>query len=215
METWVKRIFLRLAVAGASSFMAAAVLAEEAQALLVEPDVQPQEVEEALIDTEDFEISVFTGFIHIEDFESSVVYGARLAYHLSESFFIESNIGFAEGGESSFENLAGDVELLPRGDRDYVYYNLNLGYNILPGEAFFGSDYAFNTNFYLIGGAGATDFAGDTRFTANFGAGYQVLLTDSLAVYFSAREHLYEIEVTGDDKIALNSEINLGLSIFF
>jgi hypothetical protein len=117
---------------------------------LIEPDVTPVPVTEALIDTENFEIGVFVGVLNIEDFESSLLYGGKLTYHFSESFFFEAGIGFAEGGETSFEKLAGNVEVLTDRERDYRYYNINLGYNVLPGEAFLTENYAFNTNFYLI-----------------------------------------------------------------
>ncbi|MDO6440630.1 MULTISPECIES: outer membrane beta-barrel domain-containing protein [unclassified Marinobacter] len=182
---------------------------------LIEPDVKPVPVDEALIDTENFEVGAFVGVLNIEDFESSMVYGGKLTYHLSESFFFEAGIGFAEGGETSFENLAGNVQVLTDSERDYSYYNINLGYNVLPGEAFLTENYAFNTNFYLIAGAGATDFAGDTRFTVNVGAGYQILLTDSVAIHLGVRQHYYRIDVVGPEKTSINTEISSGLSVFF
>ena len=43
------------------------------------------------IDTEDFELGAYVGMLSIEDFESNVVYGARLAYHLTEDFFLEGD----------------------------------------------------------------------------------------------------------------------------
>jgi outer membrane beta-barrel protein len=192
-----------------------AVYAQDDDRPLIEPDVQPRAVDEALIDTENFEIGVFSGIMNIEDFESSFLWGGKLTYHLSERFFFEANVGFAEGGETSFEKLAGNVRVLSDEDRDYRYYNVNLGINILPGEAFLTENYAFNTNFYLIGGAGATEFAGDTRFTANAGAGYQILLTDGIAVQLTVREHLYRIDVLGEEKPSMNTEVSAGLSVFF
>ena len=162
-----------------------------------------------------FEIGAFAGIINIEDFESSFLWGGKLTYHLSETFFFEANVGFAEGGETSFEKLAGDVQVLSDEDRDYRYYNINIGMNVLPGEAFLTENYAFNTNFYLIGGAGATDFAGDTRFTFNVGAGYQVLLTDSVSIHLGVREHFYRIDVLGEEKTSMNTEVSGGLSVFF
>tara|TARA_R100001244_G_scaffold53301_7_gene46272 strand:+ start:1187 stop:1774 length:588 start_codon:yes stop_codon:yes gene_type:complete len=192
-----------------------AVSAQEDDRPLIEPDVRPQKVDEALIDTENFEIGAFAGIINIEDFESSFLWGGKLTYHLSETFFFEANVGFAEGGETSFEKLAGDVQVLSDEDRDYRYYNINIGMNVLPGEAFLTENYAFNTNFYLIGGAGATDFAGDTRFTFNVGAGYQVLLTDSVSIHLGVREHFYRIDVLGEEKTSMNTEVSGGLSVFF
>lgn len=215
MENRIKHIFLKSLLMTGLVLAGSSAAAQEDERPLIEPDVQPQAVDEALIDTENFEIGAFTGIMNIEDFESSFLWGGKLTYHLSERFFFEANVGFAEGGETSFEKLAGNVRVLSDEDRDYRFYNVNLGINILPGEAFLTENYAFNTNFYLIGGAGATEFAGDTRFTANAGAGYQVLLTDSIAVQLVVREHLYRIDVLGEEKTSMNTEVSAGLSVFF
>lgn len=215
METGTQRIFLTLMRVAGLALLTWPVLAADRNAPLIEPDVKPVPVDEALIDNENIEIGAFAGVLTIEDFGSSFLWGGRLTYHLSESLFAEANVGFARGGQTSFEKLAGDVQLIPDGDRDYTFYNVNLGYTLLPGEAFVGSDYAFNTNFYLIAGAGATDFAGDNRFTVNVGAGYQVLLTDSLALNLGVREHFFNIDVLGEQKTAINTEVSGGLSVFF
>lgn len=214
MENRTKHLFLKPLCLGAGLCIAMGAQAQDDRPL-IEPDVTPVPVTEALIDTENFEIGVFVGVLNIEDFESSLLYGGKLTYHFSESFFFEAGIGFAEGGETSFEKLAGNVEVLTDRERDYRYYNINLGYNVLPGEAFLTENYAFNTNFYLIAGAGATDFAGDTRFTLNAGAGYQVLLTDSVAVHIGLRQHYYRIDVLGAEKTSMNTEVSTGLSVFF
>ena len=215
MENRTKHILLTVLPFAGLLLVPAAVSAQEDDRPLIEPDVRPQKVDEALIDTENFEIGAFAGIINIEDFESSFLWGGKLTYHLSETFFFEANVGFAEGGETSFEKLAGDVQVLSDEDRDYRYYNINIGMNVLPGEAFLTENYAFNTNFYLIGGAGATDFAGDTRFTFNVGAGYQVLLTDSVSIHLGVREHFYRIDVLGEEKTSMNTEVSGGLSVFF
>ena len=215
MENRIKHILLTVLPFAGLLLVPAAVSAQEDDRPLIEPDVRPQKVDEALIDTENFEIGAFAGIINIEDFESSFLWGGKLTYHLSETFFFEANVGFAEGGETSFEKLAGDVQVLSDEDRDYRYYNINIGMNVLPGEALLTENYAFNTNFYLIGGAGATDFAGDTRFTFNVGAGYQVLLTDSVSIHLGVREHFYRIDVLGEEKTSMNTEVSGGLSVFF
>jgi len=215
MENRIKHILLTVLPFAGLMLVPPAVSAQDDDRPLIEPDVRPQKVDEALIDTENFEIGAFAGIINIEDFESSFLWGGKLTYHLSETFFFEANVGFAEGGETSFEKLAGDVQVLSDEDRDYSYYNINIGVNVLPGEAFLTENYAFNTNFYLIGGAGATDFAGDTRFTVNVGAGYQVLLTDSVSIHLGVREHFYRIDVLGEEKTSMNTEVSGGLSVFF
>ena len=215
MENRIKHILLTVLPFAGLLLVPTVVSAQEDDRPLIEPDVRPQKVDEALIDTENFEIGAFAGILNIEDFESSFLWGGKLTYHLSETFFFEANVGFAEGGETSFEKLAGDVQVLSDEDRDYRYYNINIGMNVLPGEAFLTENYAFNTNFYLIGGAGATDFAGDSRFTFNVGAGYQVLLTDSVSIHLGVREHFYRIDVLGEEKTSMNTEVSGGLSVFF
>jgi len=182
---------------------------------VIEPEVERREIREADIDTENFEIGAFAGIMSIEDFESDIVYGIRLAYHVTDGFFIEGTVGQSEAGLTSFERLSGGAPILSDDDRTYTYYNLNLGYNILPGEVFFGENRAYNTNLYLIAGLGATRFAGDDRFTVNFGAGYRFLLTDSVALHIDFRDHLFDIDILGEDKTTHNLEAHVGVTVFF
>jgi len=182
---------------------------------VIDPQVERREVKEPAIDREDFEVGGFVGIMSIEDFGTNVVYGARLAYHLTEGFFVEGTAGTSEAGETSFEILSGGAQLLSDSERQLTYYNLNLGYNILPGEGFVGEGRAYNTNLYLIAGLGSTRFAGDDRFTVNFGAGYRFLLTDSVALHIDFRDHLFDIDLFGEEKTAHNLEGHLGITVFF
>ena len=180
---------------------------------VIDPEVERREVKEPKIDRENWEIGAFAGILSIEDFGSDLVYGARLAYHLTEGFFVEGTIGQSEAGLTSFEVLSGGARLFE--DRDYLYYNLNLGYNILPGEAFIGEGRAYNTQLYLIAGLGSTEFADDDRFTVNFGAGLRFLLNDSWTLRVDFRDHLYDIDILGEEKTVHNLEGTLGFTVFF
>jgi outer membrane beta-barrel protein len=151
----------------------------------------------------------------IEDFESNTVIGARLAYHLTEDFFLEATYGQTRAGRTSYENLSGSADLLTDDERDYSYYALSAGWNILPGEIFIGENRAYNSAFYLIAGIGSTTFAGDDRFTVSGGFGYRVLPADWIAVHFDVRDHVFDIDLLGQKKIVNNLEAHLGLSIFF
>ena len=71
------------------------------------------------------------------------------------------------------------------------------------------------TGLYVIGGLGSTRFAGDDRFTVNFGAGYRFVLTDSVAIHMDFRDHMYDIDVLGEEKTAHNLEATLGVTVFF
>jgi len=219
MENWTQRIFLNINANITPCITSAMVilllvsnplLAEEKP--LIEPDVQPQIVDESLIDDENFEVGLYGGVMHLEDFGSSFLYGARIAYHLSEALFFEANYAETEGDKSSFEILA-QSNLLS--DRSYQYYNFNVGYKVLPGEAFIAGKYAFNTNFYVIAGFGSTDFGGSSTQTANVGFGYQLLLNDWIALHVSVREHMYRSDLTGEEKLVMNNEMSSGVSFFF
>ena len=74
---------------------------------------------------------------------------------------------------------------------------------------------AFNTSLYLIAGVGNTDFAGDDRFTVNFGAGFRLLPTDWFAVHLDARDYVFDIDVVGEEKTSHNISYHLGFTFFF
>jgi outer membrane beta-barrel protein len=182
---------------------------------VIDPEVERREVKEPKIDREDFEVGAFVGIMGIEDFGSDLSYGLRLAYHITEGFFVETTAGYSRGGLTSFEILSGDARLISDSERDLYYYNLNLGYNILPGEVFLGEGRAYNTSLYLIAGLGSTTFAGDDRFTVNFGAGYRFLLNDAVALRLDFRDHLFDIDLFGEEKTAHNLEGHIGITVFF
>lgn len=182
---------------------------------VVDPQVERRKIKEAKIDTENFELGVFAGVLSIEDFGANLVYGARIAYHVTEGFFVEGAVGQSEGGLTSFEELSGDARLLTDEEREFTYYNLSLGYNIFPGEAFLGEGRAYNSQLYIIAGLGSTRFAGDDRFTVNYGAGYRFLFTDTVALHMDFRNHLFDIDLFGEEKTAQNLEATLGLTVFF
>ncbi|MCH7537835.1 MAG: outer membrane beta-barrel domain-containing protein [Proteobacteria bacterium] len=182
---------------------------------VIDPEVARREIKEPAIDREDFEVGVFVGIMSVEDFGTNVVYGARIAYHITEGFFVEGTVGQTEAGLTSFEVLSGGARLITDSERTLTYYNLNLGYNILPGEVFIGEGRAYNTNLYLVAGLGSTRFAGDDRFTVNVGAGYRFLLNDSIALHIDFRDHLFDIDILGEEKTVHNLEVHLGLTVFF
>ena len=187
----------------------------EAPGQVIDPEVERREIKEPAIDREDFEIGGYVGMMSVEDFGTDVVYGVRLAYHITAGFFVEGTVGQTEAGLTSFEELSGGARLITDSQRTFTYYNLNLGYNILPGEVFIGEGRAYNTNLYLIAGLGSTRFAGDDRFTVNVGAGYRFLLSDSIALHLDFRDHLFDIDLLGEEKTAHNLEGHLGFTVFF
>ena len=182
---------------------------------VVQPQVERRELEEPHIDAEDLEFGVVVGLLSVEDFGANLMTAVQLAYHVTEDFFVEASFGRADTEPTSYERLSGSASLLTDAERRYSYYDLSIGYNLLPGESFIGRDRAYNSDMYVIGGIGATRFAGDNRFTWNLGAGYRVLLTDWFGLKAEVRDHIFQIDVTGVDKLAHNIEIAGGLTVFF
>jgi outer membrane beta-barrel protein len=188
---------------------------EATQPPVIEPDVERREIEPPRIDTEDFEVGIFAGQLSVEDFGVNTVTGARFAYHVTEGFFVELAAGKADTELTSFERLSGAAQLLTDSEREYSYYNVSLGYNIFPGEHFVGSGRAMNTATYVIGGVGKTSFAGDDRFTINFGIGMRLMPLDWLAIHGDIRDHVFDIDLLGQEKTSHNLEAHLGVTFFF
>lgn len=216
MESWLSRVLLSATLMVLTlPAMAQSEAPEKERVDVVEPDLQRQQIDIDAIDSEDFEIGVHYGILSIEDFGSDGVVSVTAAYHITETLFMEAAYGMSEAGETSFEVLSGSAQLLTDDERDYKYYNVSLGLNVLPGETFIGQSWAFNTALYVIGGIGSTEFGGDDHFTINFGAGYRLLFNDWLALHVDVRDHLFDSDLLGSEKTVHNIELRAGFSVFF
>jgi outer membrane beta-barrel protein len=182
---------------------------------VIEPQVTRRTVKVPRIDTENIEVGGVFGALSIEDFGTNSVYGVTAAYHVTEDFFFQAEAGRSTAGKTSFETLGGNVTLLTGKERQFTYYNLALGYNFLPGEVFLGRNLAMTSGFYLLGGIGSVDFAGDQKFSVSFGAGYRVLPTDWMAIHVRMQDRIFDSDLLGEDKLTNNLEANIGLTVFF
>jgi outer membrane beta-barrel protein len=185
------------------------------QPQVVEPAVKRREVEPPGLDTENFEAGLFVGTVSIEDFGSSLLYGGRIAYHFTEDLFAEATVGSSKAGKTSYEDLSGAAELLTDSERQFTYYDLALGWNALPGEVFFGGKRAMPSAVYFTLGAGSTNFAGDDHFTVALGAGLRVLANDWIAVHLDVRDHMFESDLLGKNKLTQNLQVGFGVTAFF
>ena len=223
MESRLRFLFLSAVVlaapvlSGCSSLFGGGEDTEVAEApeQVIEPEVERREIVQPRIDTEDFEVGVFAGGMSVEDFGVNPVYGGTIAYHFSEALFVEGAIGRTDTEETSFERLSGAAEILTDDERQFTYYNASIGWNIFPGEAFFGRGRAFNQSFYLIAGLGSTRFGGDDLFTINVGAGYRLLLNDVFALRIDFRDHAFDTDLLGESKTAHNLTGHVGFTFFF
>ncbi len=217
MEGGLRILFLKRLLCGAVmvSGLSGVVRAADDAVAALDPAVERREVQTPRIDSENFELGLYAGLLSVEDFGAHAVFGVRLAYHLSEDFFVEAAYGQSDAGLTSFERLSGAARLIEEEERTMRFYNLSLGVNVLPGEAFLGARRAYANALYLIGGAGSTDFAGDERFTFNFGAGYRLLFNDWLALRLDVRDHVFDMDLLGVDETTHNLEVSGGVTVFF
>ncbi len=215
METRFLGVFLILA--GLSGFGSVAIAQDASRSddQVIDPSVERREVRRADMDTENFEIGAYFGVLSVQSFGFDTVVGIKAAYHVTEDVFVEANYGSSKAGLTDFEKLSGSAPLFTDDEREFTYWNINLGYNILPGEAFFGKNKVFNSALYLVGGLGSTEFVGDSFFTVNVGLGYRLLLTDSIALHLDVRDHMFKSNILGADEVRHHIEGTVAATWFF
>ncbi|MEP7102014.1 MAG: outer membrane beta-barrel domain-containing protein [Burkholderiales bacterium] len=208
-----------------TALLAAALLATAASAFaadppakttdqVVVPQVDRRDISVPRFPSNDFEIGTFVGTYATQNFGSSVVGGLRLGYHITEDFFVEGVYAQTKVSDASFRQvLPGGV--FPDEKEKLSYYNLSVGYNVLPGEVFIGGKRAKPSAFYLIGGVGSTKFDQQRRPTYNLGAGMRLFLTDHVALQVDARDHIFTLDLLGKRQSTQNLEFTAGITAFF
>lgn len=181
---------------------------------VIEPAVPRRPVRLPRIPNSDWEIGAFVGTYATESFGANMVYGGRLGYHVTEDFFVEAAYGQTKVSDENFRAiLPGGV--FPQAEQTLRYYNLSVGYNLLPGEVFFGSRLAKASALYLMAGVGSTKFLEQNKQTVNFGLGLRVFLKDWAAIQVDFRDHVYPLDLLGRRKDTQNLELSTGVTFFF
>jgi outer membrane beta-barrel protein len=193
------------------------VVAEETQAepSIIEPQVTRREVKTPKIKAKDFEVGAYFGALSIQDFGTNPLYGVSGAYHVSEDIFLQAYAARSKAGTTSLEDVFPDITVVSNSGRYFTYYDLDVGYNVLPGEIFLGRGRAFNSALYVTVGMGDVKFADKDQFALNFGVGERLLITDWLALHLDVRDHIFETDLTGRTKNVDNIEATLGLTVFY
>ena len=182
---------------------------------IVEPQVTRRVVKTPHIKAKDIELGAYYGALSIQDFGTNPLYGVSAAYHVSEDIFLEADVARSKAGTTSLEDVFPDITVVSDSGRRFTYYDLNVGYNVLPGEIFLGRGRAFNSALYVTFGMGGVRFADKDQFALNFGLGERLLITDYLALHLDVRNHIFETNLTGRTKNVDNIGATLGLSFFF
>jgi outer membrane beta-barrel protein len=216
------RSLLLSCITGASLFLSSVAVSaaelDENQELdsVIQPEIERKEFNESKIDSANFEFVGSVGLLSVEDFGANLVLNAKVVYHITEDFFTDLQLGRSTTGKTSFETLnPGGAPLLTDEERDLTYYLVSLGYNLLPGEAFITDKTTYNTALYLIAAIGSTEFAGESHFTVSYGFGYRFLASNHLSLYLDTRDHTFNIDILGENKVTHNLEMTFGASYYF
>jgi len=186
-----------------------------AQEQVIQPQLERRDVKVPHIGANDFELGYYSGILSMENFSAESVKGVRLAYHVTEDFFLEGAYARSTISDEFFRSRAFPITGFDTEEEDLTYYNLSLGFNVLPGEIFIGHRWAMASAFYIIGGIGTTSFANENYSTFNFGGGYRILLTDWLAMHIDMRDYVFDSDLLGQNKRTNNFEATVGIAVFF
>lgn len=178
------------------------------------PQVDRREVKLPRFPSNDFEVGLFVGPYATQNFGTSMATGFRLAYHLTEDWFVEAAMGRTKVSDEVFRRVVPGGLINPGGER-LSYTNLSLGYNVLPGEVFLGRNRALPTALFLIAGAGTTRFNGQRQQTFNLGLGVKTFLSDRWALRVDLRDHLFALDLLGERDSTHNLELTVGGSFLF
>lgn len=206
-----------LTIAAGLAVLAGGAVAQEQKApneQVIVPQIDRRDVKLPRFPNKDFEVSLFTGTYSTQNFGTSWVNGVRLGYHVTEDFFAQFSYAQTTVSDEVFR------QILPGGvftddEEKLSYYNLSVGYNLLPGEVFIGSSRAKATAIYLIGGIGSTKLAEQRRQTYNFGLGVRLMLTDHWSLQVDLRDHIFSLDILGKRQNTQNLELTGGLSYYF
>jgi outer membrane beta-barrel protein len=207
------QVAAKKADAAADAATAAADTAEPPT--VIDPQVVRRKIVVPKIKAKDIELGAYYGEISIESYTAAPVWGVTGDYHFTEDFFMEIAGGRATAGQTSFETLSGNIQLLTPSERQFTFYNLSMGYNFLPGEVFLGPNHVLTSTFYLLGGMGGVKFEGNETFTVNFGAGFRILPTDWLSIRIEAQDLVFKSDFLGTNRLRNNLTAHLGASVYF
>ena len=115
---------------------------------------------------------------------------------------------------SSLEDVFPDITVVSNSGRYFTYYDLDVGYNVLPGEMFLGRGRAFNSALYVTVGMGDVKFADQDQFALNFGVGYRVLITDWLAHASGRQRSRVRIQLVRRQQERRQHRSHIGLNRF-
>ena len=182
---------------------------------VITPQVDRRDIKLPRFASNDISVGVFAGRYATANFGSSTVTGLRLGYHITEDVFVDASYGRAKVTDEAFRQIFPNGGIFPTPKQNLTYYNVLAGYNLLPGEVFFGKSNAKISQGYVVGGIGSTDFAGQKRQTVVAGFGLRVVFASWFAAQVDVRDHIYSLDLLGKRQSNHNLEATAGLTFFF
>ena len=210
-----------LALAGLAALTASAApalaqttpAASTAEQVIV-PQVERRDVKRPKVPSNDFAVGLYAGTYATQNFGASTVSGLRVAYHVTEDIFVDATLGRTKVSDENFRQILPGGVFVNRTEK-LGYYAVSAGYNVLPGEVFFGRNYAKATQGYILAGVGSTDFAGQKRQTFHAGFGMRLIVADWFSVQADVRDHVFTLDLLGRRQSTQNLEVTAGLTVFF
>ena len=181
---------------------------------VVVPQIDRRDVKRPKFPSNDFELGLFTGIYATQNFGSSSVSGVRLGYHITEDVFVEGAYGQSKVSDEAFRQVLPGGVFVNQTEK-LTYYNVSFGYNVMPGEVFFGRNVAKASAFYFIGGVGSTKFVDQKKQTINIGFGTRLIFADWFAAQVDVRDHMFSLDLLGKKQNTQNIEVTMGATFFF
>ena len=181
---------------------------------VVVPQIDRRDVKRPKFPSNDFELGLFTGIYATQNFGSSSVSGVRLGYHITEDVFVEGAYGQSKVSDEAFRQVLPGGVFVNQTEK-LTYYNVSFGYNVMPGEVFFGRNVAKASAFYFIGGVGSTKFVDQKKQTINIGFGTRLIFADWFAMQVDVRDHMVSLDLLGKKQNTNNLEVTLGATFYF
>lgn len=189
------------------------------QPLLIEPNIKRSPDVYPGFEKTNFEIAPFIGGYKFDGFNTEALQGIKIALYPYRSLFIEINYALTEIDESVRTDL-GFLPLLT--DTEFSYYDLSLGFNVLPAQFHlpFNTNRAINTDIYLLAGLGKLniDTTANNEIDDNFvnlGIGLRLALIKWLCLHASVKNHIMRENLLDTSASAQNLSYTLGLGIYF
>ena len=195
------------------SFFAPACLAESRPGVkIIEPKQTNKPKNSATIDTERYQVGVFTGFLSVEDFSTNSVQGLSAYYRINDTYMVGLEYGSTEVGLTTAE----ERELGPfvPGGREWTYQAIKGAYKLFSARSFLSPKLKYDSDVYFTAGVGKVEFANNKETGFSLGASYRVVVTDWLVVNMDLTDHIAKTtSVFEGPNASTNSTHNVSFSL--